>query len=200
MAETLNFGEAVQRAGVSRQRLNEAITSGRLPAIRGGGPGKPTTIQLDDLQAWCLREGLAVPLNTGERLERLSASAGIAETMARLDQMFAGMQRLEQLMGQVLARLERSERLGHVIPAGANAPPESAEAEAMPEDAGANAPPATPDKAALLHKLRTLYAEGFSLQAMADRFNTEGIPTLSGRGQWQKGTIGRLLAQRDETR
>jgi len=49
MGETLNFGEAARRAGVSRQRLNQAINSGRLPAARGGGPGKPTTIQLEDL-------------------------------------------------------------------------------------------------------------------------------------------------------
>lgn len=61
-------------------------------------------------------------------------------------------------------------------------------------------PPATPDKAAILHTLRTMHTEGFSLQAMADRCNTEGIPTLSGKGRWQKGTIGKLLAQRDETR
>jgi hypothetical protein len=60
MVEILNFREAIQRAGVSRQRLNEAIRSGRLPADRGGGPGKPTTIRLEDLQAWCLSEGLAV--------------------------------------------------------------------------------------------------------------------------------------------
>ena len=32
MAEILNFGEAAQRAGVSRERLNKAIRSGRLPA------------------------------------------------------------------------------------------------------------------------------------------------------------------------
>jgi hypothetical protein len=176
MAETLNFGEAVQRAGVSRQRLNEAIRSGRLPAVRGGGPGKPTTIQLDDLQAWCLREGLAVPLDTGERLERLSASAGIAEMITRLDQLFAGMQRLEQLMGQALARLERSERLGHVIPAVPNDAPE-------------------PDRAAVLQRLRAMQAQGLSHQAMADRFNLEGVPTLSGKGRWHKGTIGKLLAQ-----
>jgi hypothetical protein len=38
-----------------------------------------------------------------------------------------------------------------------------------------------------------MQAEGLSLQAMADRFNLKGVPTLSGRGQWQKGTIGNLL-------
>ena len=47
MAERLNFREAVARTGVSRQRLNEAIRSGRLPAERGGGPGKPTYIELE---------------------------------------------------------------------------------------------------------------------------------------------------------
>ena len=46
MAERLNFREAVARAGVSRQRLNEAIRSGRLPAERGGGPGKPPILSL----------------------------------------------------------------------------------------------------------------------------------------------------------
>jgi hypothetical protein len=25
--------------------------------------------------------------------------------------------------------------------------------------------------------------------------NAEGVPTLSGKGRWQKGTIGNLLAQ-----
>jgi hypothetical protein len=183
MAETLNFGEAVKRAGVSRHRLNQAITSGRLAAIRGGGPGKPTTIQLDDLQAWCLREGLPIPLDTGEHLERLSASTGIAEMMARLDQMFTGMQHLEQLMGHVLERLERSQ--APAIEAG----------QSNPENQDlTTAPPAlAPDRAAVLQRLRAMQAEGLSLQAMADRFNLEGVPTLSGKGRWQKGTIGKLM-------
>jgi hypothetical protein len=159
MAETLNFREAVQRAGVSRQRLNQAITSGRLPAVRGGGPGKPTTIQLEDLQAWCIREGLAIPLEAGERLERLSSSTGIAEMMARLDQMFAGMERLE--------RLERSTA----------------------------APALSSSKAMVLHRLRAMQAEGLSLQAIANRLNNEGVPTLSGKGQWKKGTVSNLLKE-----
>jgi hypothetical protein len=40
--------------------------------------------------------------------------------------------------------------------------------------------------------------EGLSLQAIADPFNHEGVPTLSGKGHWQKGTIGNLLAQVDK--
>jgi hypothetical protein len=43
-----------------------------------------------------------------------------------------------------------------------------------------------------------MQAEGLSLQAMANRFNKEGVPTLSGKGTWQKGTIGNLLAQAEE--
>jgi hypothetical protein len=40
-----------------------------------------------------------------------------------------------------------------------------------------------------------MQAEGLSLQAIANRLNTEGVSTLSGKGRWQKGTIGFLLAQ-----
>jgi hypothetical protein len=36
---------------------------------------------------------------------------------------------------------------------------------------------------------------GLSLQAMANQLNAEGVPTLGGKGRWQKGTIGNLLAQ-----
>jgi Recombinase len=45
---------------------------------------------------------------------------------------------------------------------------------------------------------QTLKAEGLSLQKIADRFNRDGVPTLSGKGRWQKGTIGNLLAQVEE--
>jgi hypothetical protein len=175
MAETLNFREAVQRAGVSRQRLNEAIRSGRLPAQRGGGPGKPTVITLEDLQAWCLSEGLALPVEAGERLERLP-SAALMERLERLDELFAGMQRLEHLVEQVLERLERSERTEPSTP-----------------------PPRLPAaKAAVLKRLWAMQAEGLSLQAIANRLNSDGVPTLSGKGRWQKGTIGNLLAQGGE--
>jgi hypothetical protein len=47
----------------------------------------------------------------------------------------------------------------------------------------------------VLTRLRAMQAEGLSRQAIADRLNAEGTPTLSGRGQWQKGTIANLLAQ-----
>jgi excisionase family DNA binding protein len=52
-------------------------------------------------------------------------------------------------------------------------------------------------KAELLARLRTLQAEGHSLQTIADQMNAEGVPTLTGRGRWQKGTVGKLLAQEE---
>lgn len=182
MAETLNFGEAVQRAGVSRQRLNEAIRRGRLPAQRGGGPGKPTTITLEDLRAWCVSEGLAMPVEADERLERLPPSV-MMERLERLDELFAGMQRLEHLMEQVLERLERSERLEHFT--AAPALPSTVEGKKSQGE----------QRAAILQRLRALQAEGLSLQAIANQLNADGVPTLSGRGQWQKGTISNLLKE-----
>jgi hypothetical protein len=44
-----------------------------------------------------------------------------------------------------------------------------------------------------------MQAEGLSLQAIANHLNSEGVPTLSGKGRWQKGTIGNLLARGHET-
>jgi len=179
MAETLNFGEAARRAGVSRQRLNQAITSGRLPATRGGGPGKPTTIQLEDLQAWCLSEGLAMPVDAGERLERLAPTA-LTEMVGRLDQMFAGMTRLERLIGQVLERLERSQDpalaqgLAQLIPEIRNEAP-------------------TPTRDDIIARIRHAKdAEGQSYQQIADALNQAGVPTLSGRGKWGKGSVERI--------
>jgi hypothetical protein len=50
-------------------------------------------------------------------------------------------------------------------------------------------------KARILPRLLAWRADGLSHQAMADRFNAEEVPTLSGRGRWQAGTIGKLLKQ-----
>jgi len=55
--------------------------------------------------------------------------------------------------------------------------------------------PAIPDpKAAVLPWLQVMRAAGISLQAMADRLNADSLPTSSGHGRWQQGTIGKLLA------
>jgi excisionase family DNA binding protein len=76
-------------------------------------------------------------------------------------------------------------------------------------DAPADSPltPPTPSaetpqgrKAALLARLQAMKGEGLSTQAIANRLNAEGVPTISGRGSWQKGTVGTLLAQVEGTR
>jgi Recombinase len=54
------------------------------------------------------------------------------------------------------------------------------------------------DKRSIVQRLRDLQAQGLSLQKIADRLNSDGVPTLSGKGRWQKGTIGNLLAQGEE--
>jgi hypothetical protein len=43
-------------------------------------------------------------------------------------------------------------------------------------------------KAALVARLQ-------ALQAIANRLNSEEVPTLSGRGGWKAGTVGNLLAE-----
>jgi hypothetical protein len=43
-----------------------------------------------------------------------------------------------------------------------------------------------------------MQAYGLSLHAIANRLNGEGVPTLIGKGRWQKGTIGNLLAHGDK--
>jgi hypothetical protein len=53
-------------------------------------------------------------------------------------------------------------------------------------------------KAALLAQIRVRKAEGRTLQAIAAQLNAEGVPTISGRGTWQAGTIGNLLAKEGE--
>jgi hypothetical protein len=61
--------------------------------------------------------------------------------------------------------------------------------------AQSQAPDDNDQRTAVLRRLQAMQAEGLSLQKIADRLNADGVPTLSGKGHWQKGTIGNLLAQ-----
>jgi hypothetical protein len=51
----------------------------------------------------------------------------------------------------------------------------------------------SPDKAALVARLHQMRASGLSLSQIASQLQAEGLPTLSGKGQWQKGTVDKLL-------
>jgi hypothetical protein len=50
-------------------------------------------------------------------------------------------------------------------------------------------------KACILVRLQAMKAQGFTHQAMANHLNSEEVPTLTGRGRWAPGTIGKLLKQ-----
>jgi Recombinase len=96
---------------------------------------------------------------------------------------------VEQMVERLTERVERSERPERAersIPASLSPPSLSL---LRPES-----------KAAVLQRLQALQAEGLSLQKIADRLNNEGVPTLSGKGKWQKGTIGNLLVRGHEIR
>ena len=55
----------------------------------------------------------------------------------------------------------------------------------------------SPEKAALVARLREMRAQGLSMQQMVNELNSEGVPTLSGKGMWQKGTVAKLLINRE---
>jgi excisionase family DNA binding protein len=80
-------------------------------------------------------------------------------------------------------------------------PPHDASAAPAPEDLAPTMPLApvlqhpAHRKAEVVGRLRAMKTDGLSLQAIANQLNAEGVPTLSGKGRWQKGTIGDLLAQ-----
>jgi hypothetical protein len=220
MAELLKLRQAARLIGVSPGRLYRAITDGRLTAAPGGGPGKPTLVSLEAVQAFCQREGLRVPggdeaiersehaerSGRSERAERsinpseearhaLETMAGqyLAQVMARQSDYFEAFLRdelshlvervaervVDRVAERLTERLERSERSERVERSMEHSTP----------------PPAIapPNKVDILARVRTLREAGLSLQQIADLFNAENVPTLSGRGRWQKGTIGNLL-------
>jgi excisionase family DNA binding protein len=201
MAEFLTFSEAARQAGVSRQRLNRAIHLGHLPAQRGGGPGKPTRICLEDLQAWCAREGLAVPVAPSERSDQtpaLVAQPDVAALMEHLERTVeqtiarAVAQVVDQVVERLIAHLEHAARAEH------DERLEHPGRTRHAEHAERSTPAGPPAKAALLKRLREMKAAGLSLQAMADRLTAEGVLTLTGKKTWHKGPIGNLPAQTEE--
>jgi hypothetical protein len=47
--------------------------------------------------------------------------------------------------------------------------------------------------AALSRRAKRLSAQGVSWKAIAQRFNAEGVPTLSGIGQWYGSTVKHMI-------
>jgi hypothetical protein len=50
-------------------------------------------------------------------------------------------------------------------------------------------------KAAIMPRLRAMRAQGMSHQAIATTLTAEWVPTISGRGNWTSGAVGKLLAE-----
>jgi hypothetical protein len=214
MASLLKLRQAARLIGVSPGRLYRAIADGRLTAAPGGGPGKPTLVSLEAVQTFCRSEGLRVPdaaemLERPERAERSGRSEHAERSMDAT-------QDLDTLAGQYLARvMERQsnyfdlflkEELTHLVERVVERVVDQAverlegrfttQRTSRDERSMEHSTPAITDhKAAVLTRLRAMQAEGLPLQAIANRLNAEGVPTLSGKGRWQKGTIGNLLAQ-----
>jgi hypothetical protein len=228
MASLLKLRQAARLIGVSPGKLYRAIADGRLTAAPGGGPGKPTLVSLEAVQTFCRSEGLRVPdgselIERSERAERsgrseraersmspheeararqaLETMAGqyLAQVMARQSDYFEAFLRdeLSHLVERVVDRVvdQVVERLAARLTA---APTIYRERSERPECAERSRPAIAAPKAAVLKQLRAMQGEGLSLQAMANRLNNEGVPTLSGKGRWQKGTISHLLAQGEE--
>jgi helix-turn-helix protein/recombinase len=136
-------------------------------------------------------------------LAELSDSAEIRSAVQQFERAVEHLERSMEAMTERLGeRLERSiERaLERVVERSVERLLDRRAREALPV---INVPSLAPvaagapsGKSAILDRLRTMKADGLSLQAMANRLNDEGIPTLSGRGRWQKGTIANLLAER----
>jgi hypothetical protein len=215
MAEVLRLREAARLIGVSPGRLYRAISDGRLTAAPGGGPGKPTLVNLEALQTFCRSEVLRVPdvaevVECSGRAERsmdvhrdIETLAGqyLVRVMERQSNYFDRFlteelthlveRVVEQMVDQVVERI--AERFTASPTIHLERPERSGRAErSMPVIAA----PMTK----VLEQSRMMQVEGLSLQAMANRLNNEGVPMLSGKGRWQKGTIGNLLPQGEEWR
>jgi len=71
---------------------------------------------------------------------------------------------------------------------------DSGEDEARaPADAGTEPSVSASEKALIMTRLRQLRSSGLSMAEIATQLHAEGVRTLSGKGEWQKGTVGKLL-------
>jgi hypothetical protein len=212
MAELLNLTQASKLARVSRGTIYRAIRTGALTAAIGGRPGRLTLIDPDALRTWCDREGLRMPDLPARPEDAPSPPFDPPAIIQGQLQYFV--QWVEDAIGHANDRL--IERLERVIEASV----ERAVARAMeraeqtgrsvhPERSDRSirraerarrsipaAPVSNPTKADVLTRMRAMRDHGLSLEAIAHQLNAEGVPTLSGKGIWRKGTVGKLLGGR----
>jgi excisionase family DNA binding protein len=214
IGRALNLTQAAKLVGVSRNTLYAAIRDGRLRCTLAGRPGKSTFVTLEALQqaGFTLPEEAARLERSSERSERpqrperpehAEPASDLAALNITLDRLERTVERLERSLDMAIDRMD--ERAEHSIERALERVIErllerrAREAvPAIPVRPWAKVPTEPSIKAAVLSRLRTMQAAGLSLQKIADQLNAAGVPTLSGKGRWQKGTIGHLLAQAGE--
>lgn len=202
-SDILNLTEAAKRVGVSRGRLYRAIESGRLDAMPGGGPGKPTMVSREALQ----RAGFPVSeaLDSERSAERPMGQPPVEVAhLARLADQLA-----DRLMERLAARLTEDLRalLAPLVETLQKALTQLRPAAAS--ETFRDVPPMPPTPAAplprtshaeILPRLLAWRHDGVSGREMARRLNAEGVPTVTGRGHWTDGQISRMLRAHDAER
>ncbi len=96
---------------------------------------------------------------------------------------------IAELKAMVFGQQEQIARLTDMI-SGLTARP-------APDDPTAGVSPSSPrplsmQKRAALERIRELRAQDLSFSQICEVFQSEGVPTLSGEGQWSKGTLWNL--------
>ena len=139
------------------------------------------------LERWITQEESEVtpgqlPINfQGAELEDLRARVEVLETQAY--------DTLPGLAEILRSRIDALEALACATPISAKvtkppSPARVAESKNAPGDTR---------RADIIKRIRDLLASGHSLRGVADALNAEGIPTFSGAGIWQSGTIAKLI-------
>jgi excisionase family DNA binding protein len=92
-------------------------------------------------------------------------------------------------------RIQRADFQAFVIAGlrGAAPPEPTPPAAPAPHEASVSNP--LQRKAALITRLQAMKAAGYSFRDIATQLNDEDVSTISGRGQWQPSTVGKLLAE-----
>jgi Recombinase len=137
---------------------------------------------LADLQAWCVSEGLAMPVEAIERSERLKPE-DMTAFLQRLLPAVEAIERLERSQTEAIAQGIRQA----LTEFRASTPLERSGTSSMLSQAP------RPDREDIITHIRQAKdAGGKSFQQIANELNAEGIATFSGKGVWQKGSVERF--------
>jgi hypothetical protein len=183
--------------GRHRQSISELIREGLEWRIGEGDP-LAQRYATGDIAEQEYNGNTEIPFET----ERVSVSPNvlqqILDTLAHQD---TRLHTLTQALEQRAVVATPSEYSGNTtkVPTGQQSAPEpvrEAHGGQAPQDthaANGNTVLQEERKAALVARLHQMRANGLSLSQIAGQLQAEGLPTLSGKGQWQKGTVDKLL-------